>query len=135
MFFRRLEVNASRVGIKINFNKSKILHAGHNSQPCPATEISEYTVEICNDFLYPCVSTKTPLIAVHEKIGRAWFTLSKLRPIFISKISDADKMRLSMATGEAIAANGLESVPMTPSLCLKIDAFHRQMVRAALGIT
>ena len=54
---------------------------------------------------------------------------------FISKISDANKMHLFRAMVEAIAAYGLESVPMTHSLCRKIDASHRQMVRAALGIT
>ena len=70
-----------------------------------------------------------------EKNGRAWFAIGKLRPIFISKISDANKMRLFKATFETIAAYGLESVPMTRSLCRQIDASHRQMVRAALGIT
>ena len=70
-----------------------------------------------------------------KKIGRAWFAIGKLRPIFISKINDANKMCLFKATVETIAANGLESVPMTPSLCQQIDASHHQMVRAALGIT
>ena len=133
--FRRLEMNASKVGLKINFKKTKILHAGHNSQPSPFTAINGYTLEICNDFLYLGVSTKTPLNVVLEKIGRAWFAIGKLRPIFISKISDANKVRLFRATVETIAAYGLESVPMTRSLCRKIDASHRQLVRAALGIT
>ena len=44
-------------------------------------------------------------------------------------------MHLLKAMVETIAAYGLESVPMTRSLCWQIDAFHRQMVRAALGIT
>ena len=133
--FRRLEMNASKVGLKINFKKTKILHTGHNSQPSPVTTINGYTLEICNDFLYLGVSTKTPLNVVQEKIGRAWFAIGKLRPIFISKISDANKMRLSKATVETIAVYGLESVPMTRSLCRQIDASHRQLVRAALGIT
>ena len=70
-----------------------------------------------------------------EKNGRAWFAIGKLRPIFIFKISDANKMRLFKATVETIAANRLESVPMTRSLCRQIEASHRQLVRAALGIT
>ena len=133
--FRRLEMNASKVGLKIDFKKTMILHVGHNSHPSPVTTINRYTLKICNDFLYLGVSTKTPLNVVQEKIGRAWFAIGKLRPIFISKISDANKMRLFKATVEAIAAYGLESVPMTRSLCRQIDASHRQMVRAALGIT
>ena len=118
-----------------NFKKTKILHAGHNSQPSPITTINGYTLEICNDFLYLGVSTKTPLNVVQEKIGRAWFAIGKLRLIFISKISDANKMRLFKATVETIAAYGLESVPMTRLLCRQIDASHHQMFRAALGIT
>ena len=66
-------MNTSKVGLKINFKKTKILHAGHNSQPSPVTTINGYTLEICNDFLYLGVSTKTPLSVVQEKIGRAWF--------------------------------------------------------------
>ena len=49
--FRRLEINASKVGLKINFKKTKILHAGHNSQPSPVTTINGYTLDICNDSL------------------------------------------------------------------------------------
>ena len=128
-------MNASKVGLKINLKKTKILHAGHNSQPSPVTTINRYTLKICNDFLYLGVSTKTPLNVVQEKIGRAWFAIGKLRHIFISKISDANKMRLFIATVETIAAYGLESVPMTRLLCRQINASHRQMVRAALGIT
>ena len=97
--------------------------------------VNGYTLKICNDFRYLGVSTKTPLNVVDEKIGRAWFAIGKLGPIFISKISDANKMRLFKATVETIAAYGLESVHMTPFLCRQIDASHRQMVRAALGIT
>ena len=72
---------------------------------------------------------------VQEKIGGACLAIGKRRNIFISKISDANMMRLFKATVVAIAAYGLESVPMTLSLCRQIDASHRQMVRAALGIT
>ena len=72
---------------------------------------------------------------VQEKIGLAWFAIGKLRTILISKISDANKMRLFRATVEEIAVYGLDSVPMTRSLCRQIDATHRRMGRAALGIT
>ena len=50
-------------------------------------------------------------------------------------INDANKMRLYKATIETIAAYGLESDPMTCLLCRQIDASHRQIVWAALGIT
>ena len=83
--FRCLEMNASKVGLKINFKKTKIQHAGHNSQPSPVTTINRYTIEIYNKFLYLGVSTKTPLNVVHEKIGRAWFAIGKLRSILFPK--------------------------------------------------
>ena len=99
-------MNASKVDLNINFKKTNILHAGHNSQPSPVTMINGYTLEICNDFLYLGVSTKTPLNVVQEKIGRPWFAIGKLRPIF--KISDANKMHLFKATVDTIVAYGLE---------------------------
>ena len=102
--FQCLKMNASKVGLKINLKKTKILHAGHNSLPSPVTMISGYTLKICNDFLYLGVSTKTPLNVVKEKNGQAWFAIGKFRPIFISKISDTNKMRLSRAMVETIAA-------------------------------
>ena len=71
----------------------------------------------------------------YGKFGQAWFAIGKLRPIFISKISDANKMRLFKATAETIAAYGQLLVSMMRSLCRQIDASHRQMVRAALGIS
>ena len=133
--YQRLKMNASKVGLKINLKKTKILHAGHNSQPSPVTTINGYTFKVCNDVLYLGVSTKTPQSVVQEKIGRAWFAIGKIRPIFISNISDANKMHLFKATVETIAAYVLESVPMTRSLCRQIDASHSKMVWAALGIT
>ena len=54
---------------------------------------------------------------------------------FHFKIGDANRMCLFRATVETIAAYGLESVPMTRSLCRQIDVYHRQMIRAALEIT
>ena len=95
--------------------------------------MNRYTLEICNYFLYFGVSAKTHLSVVQEKIVRAWSAIGKLRPIFISKISDANKMRHFTATVETIASYGLESVPMTRALCRQIDASHRQMVWAVLG--
>ena len=70
-----------------------------------------------------------------KKIGRACFAISNLRPIFIYKISDANKMRHCKATGILIAAYGLKLEHMMPSLWRQIDASHRQMIRADLGNT
>ena len=57
-------MNASKVGLKIYFKKTKILHAEHSPQSRPVTTINGYTVEICNDFIYRGVSTITPLNVV-----------------------------------------------------------------------
>ena len=113
----------------------KILYAGHNFQPRQVTTINGYTLKICKDFLYLCVSIKTLLHALMHNICRAWFAIGKLSPSFISKISDANKMRLLSVTAETIVALRQESVPMTPSLCRQIDASHRRMVRSVFGTT
>ena len=42
--FLLLEMNASKVGFKINLEKAKIQHAGHISQPRPDTTITGYTL-------------------------------------------------------------------------------------------
>ena len=131
--FCRLKMNASKVGLKINFKKRRSYSLD--------TILSRVLLHRLTDILLKSATTfsilvsLTPLNVVQEKIGRAWFAFGKLRPIFISKISDANKMRLYEATVEPLVAYGLESVPMMRSLCRQIDASHRQMVRAALGIT
>ena len=94
---------------------------------------SHYDIYILPMHVHVTLSFGTVLL--QEEIGRAWLAIGKLRPIFISNISVANKTRLFSATVEAIAVCGLESVLMTRSLCRQIDASHRQMVRASLGIT
>ena len=106
--FQRLKMNASKVGYKINLRKAKILHAGHNSRPRPVTTLNGYTLEICNESLYFGVSTKTPLNVVPEENCQTWLAFAKLRPIIISKFSDASKMHLFKATFETIAEYGLK---------------------------
>ena len=59
-------MNVSKVGLKINLEKTNIMHAGHNSQLSPVTTMNGYTLKICNDSLYLGVSTKTPLCVVQE---------------------------------------------------------------------
>ena len=66
--FRHLKMNASKVGLKINLIKTKILHAGHDSQPRPVTMINGYSLKICNDLLYLGVSTKTHLTGSGKKL-------------------------------------------------------------------
>ena len=66
--------------------------------------INGYTPKISNEFFYLGVPTKMPLNVTQEKNCQTWFAIGKLRPIFISKISDANKMRLLKATVETIVA-------------------------------
>ena len=54
--------------------------------------------------------------------------------MFHSTAPDALKIKLFKSTVEAIAAYALESLPLIPMTSSMLDAGHRQMIRAALGI-
>ena len=124
-------MNASKVGLKINFEKTMImLYAGHDSHPRPVTTINGYTLEISKDFPYLGVSTKTPLNVVPKKMVE-----HGLQSANSYLFSFPKSVMLFRATVEIIAACGLKSVPRTPSVCRQIGASHRQMVRVTLGIT
>ena len=66
-----------------------------------------------------------------KQSGRAWLAITQ---IFISKISEANNIHLLRATVKTIAAYGMESVPLTLSLCRQIETSHCRMLRDALGI-
>ena len=70
----------------------KILNTTHHSQLKSHTKLNSYTSEISNEFPYVGISTKTSKDEVQEKSGKTSFAMSKLRPIFNSKISDAKKI-------------------------------------------
>ena len=60
------------------------------SHPRPVSTLNNYTLELCNEFLYLSVSIKMSTNVVEEKFGQAWSVICNFRPIF--KISDANKM-------------------------------------------
>ena len=49
--FRLLEMNASKIGLKINLKNTKIIHAGQNSQPTPVTTLNGCALEISIEFI------------------------------------------------------------------------------------
>ena len=56
--FGHLDVNASKIGLKINVKKMNVLHAGYDYQLRPVTMLMGSALEICNEFLYLGVSTR-----------------------------------------------------------------------------
>ena len=54
--------------------------------------------------------------------------------MFHSTAPDALKIKLFKSAVEAIAAYALESLHLNPTTSKMLDAGHRQMIRAALGI-
>ena len=54
--------------------------------------------------------------------------------MFHSTATDALKVKLFTSAVETIAAYALESFPLNPTTSNLLDAGHRQMIRAALGI-
>ena len=85
MFFDAL-MNAWKVGLKINFKKTKILHAGHDSQPRPVTMLNGYTLELCNEFPILVSRLKRPKRG-SGKINGAWLDWSRspLRHCYVVK--------------------------------------------------
>ena len=128
-------MNASKVGLKINIKKTKILHAGHNSLPSPVITINGYTLKICNDFIYLGVSTKMPLNVVQEKLVERGLQLANSDLFSFPKSVMLSRCAFLKPRLKQLQHMDWNQSPMTPLLCRQINASHREMVCAALVIT
>lgn len=71
---------------------------------------------------------------VEGRKQQAWRALHQLRSISESTATDSLKIVLFRSTVETVLAYGLEAVPMTPTREATLEASHRRLLPAALGV-
>ena len=131
---RNLELNSQQIGLSINEKKTKVLHLGYVSQQRNISLSNGIIIGTCNNFNYLGIDTTKGSEVVYNRVLKAWGAAHHLTPIFNSSATDVIKLRLFRSAIETILCYGLESLPLSRSLCEKLDSSHRRLLRFALGI-
>ena len=92
------------------------------------------TIDVCDIYNFLGLPRLSSKVAIRQMSAVVWSAIGKLRQIFRSTAPDALKIKLFKSTVEAIAAYTLESLPLHSCTSNMLDAGHRQMIRAALGL-
>ena len=131
---RRLQFHSEAIRLKLNAAKAKVLHVGYESDPDKILPFNGTTMDVCDIYNYLGLPTLSSKVVIHHRFAAAWSAIGKLRPMFHSTAPDALKIKLFKSAVETIAAYALESLPLKPTTSNMLDAGHRQMISAALGI-
>ena len=130
---RRLVEEGERVGLRINLNKTKVLHIGTSSNP-PLLLSNGESICVCANFTYLGVPVMNCDAILESRKQLAWRALYLLRSIFESAARDSLKIALFRSAVESVLSYGLEAVPMTESRAASLNGAYRRLLRAALGI-
>ena len=131
---RRLQFHSEVIGLKLNVAKTKVLHVGYESDPEPILTLDGTMIDVCDIYNYLSLPTLSSKVVIRQRFAAAWSEIGILRPMFHSTAPDALKIKLFQSAVETTAAYALESIPLNPTMSNMLDAGHRQMIRAALGI-
>ena len=131
---RRHLFHTEAIGLKLNAAKTKVIHVGYESDLEPILTLDGTTIDVCDIHNSLCLPTLSSKVVIRQGIATAWSAIGKLRPMFHSTATNALKVKLFKSAVETIAAYALESLPLNPTTSNLLDAGHRQMIRAALGI-
>ena len=91
------------------------------------------TIDVCDIYNYLGLPTLSSKAVICQKFAAAWTAISKLHPIFHLTAPDALKIKLLKSAVKMIASYAQEALHHNPTSNM-LDAGHRQMIRAALGI-
>ena len=131
---RWLQFHSEAIGLKLNSAKTKVLHVGYESDPLPILPLDGTTIDVCDIYSYLGLPTLSSKVVIRQRFTAAWSAIGKLCPMFHSMAPDALKITLYKSAVKTIAAYPLESLPLNPTTSNMLDAGHRLMIRAALGI-
>ena len=129
----RLETSVAKIGLTINYNKTKVMHLGQTSARHVRFANGD-PVDSCDKFEYLGVPTSNAETVFRSRLSKAWAAATKLRSIFNSKANDSIKIGLCRSAVESILLYGLECLPLTSTLQDKLYSAYRRTLRYVLGI-
>ena len=128
----RLETSATKIGLTINYNKSKAMHLEQAFVRHVRFTNGDH-VDSCDKFEYLGVPTSNAETVFRSRLSKAWAAATKLCSIFNSKANDAIKICLCRSAVESILLYALECLPFTSTLQDKLDSAYGRILRYALG--
>ena len=116
----RLETSAAKIGLTINYNKTKVMHLGQTSARHVRFANGD-PVDGCDKFEYIGVPTSNAEAVFRSRLSKAWAAATELRSIFNSRRMTI-KIGLCRSAVESILLYGLECLPLTLTLQDKLDS-------------
>ena len=130
---RRLQFHSETIGLKLNEAKTKVLHVGYESDPEPILTSDGTTIDVCDIYNYLGLPMLSSEVVIRQRFAVAWSAIGKLRPMFHSTAPDALKITFQIGRqNDSSLCIGIP--PLNPTTSNILNASHRQMIRAALGI-
>ena len=132
------EDEASKIGLKINFAKTKIMIVS-NSPPPSHLIVRDKRIEIVDDFLYLGSKINNKGDTNQEVTRRralASVILNKLnKPLWKwHNISDSTKIRIFKASVQSILLYGAETWPLSDTLAKRLTGFDNRAQRRVLDV-
>ena len=131
---RRLQCYSEVVGLKLNAAKTKGLLVGFQSDPKTIFTLDGTMIDLCDIFHYLGLPTLSSKVAMRQRFFAAWSAIRILCPIFHLTAPNTLKVQPFKSAVKMIDSYALESIPLNPMTSNMLDAGHRQMICAALGI-
>ena len=130
----RLEAEASSVGLRINYGKTKAKMININNVQ-DTLEVGDNEIEVVNDFKYLGSTILSSMTDFLKRRGMAWSNFWRLHKVWKSnKLPLQLKLRLLDALIMSVLLYGSETWIVTKTMSDKINAFGTSCYRILLGI-
>lgn len=136
IMLQQLNEEASKVGLKMNLSKTKIMT---NIDDDSEIKIGDTVIERVDSCVYLGHKLKLGLdnqtAEVKRRIGLAWAAFGKLRLIFKSKMNNSLKRKVFDTCVLPVLTYGAETLTLTKASENKLRVAQRAMERSMIGIT
>ena len=130
----RLEIEAEKVGLVCNADKTKFQSYNQDGEVTLQTKDGEAIKEVTN-FKYLGGWTESTRKDIKIRKALAWSACLNLSKIWKSNLALKIKIRLFIATVESVLLYGSETWTMTKSLTKQIDGCYTRMLRMAKNVS
>ena len=130
----RLEVEAGKVGLVCNADKTK-LQIFNQDDPITVKALSGEKIKIVENFKYLGSWTESTEKDLQIRKALAWTACHKLDKIWTSKLSRKVKIKLFTVTVESVLLYGSEAWTLTSTLKKRLDGCYTRLLRKVLNIS
>ena len=130
---KRVEEEAEKVGLHVNAKKTELMAFGHQDPIILAQ--SGQRIKVVKNFKYLGGWMESTEKDINIRKALAWKACHKLTKIWKSTLKRSIKIRLFIATVEAVLLYGCDTWTLTKKLTKQLDGMYTRMLRMVLDIS